>query len=210
MDVCNAKYFSIEQPADAETVIQRSRFIASLRVVKNRAEFEFQLGEVEKLYPKATHYCWAYRFAASQTIEHSSDSGEPSGSAGRPILGALKKYSLLNVMAVVTRYYGGVKLGIRGLITAYTNSTIAAIERSTIIVTEPQSQIYFKCSYEHYNTLLAYIERLSIKTSAIRAEFTDEISGEIIVPNSSLKSLSDAFDSIAPGRGSFSYSVESI
>ena len=88
------QYYSIAKNIDAEITIQRSRFIASLRKAKNREEVDSALKEIALSYPKASHYCWAYRFVGDPMLEHSSDAGEPSGTAGRPILGALKKYSL--------------------------------------------------------------------------------------------------------------------
>jgi putative IMPACT (imprinted ancient) family translation regulator len=164
--------------------------------------------EIADLYPKATHYCWAYRFCGNIPVEHSSDAGEPSGTAGRPILGALKKYSLLNVMAVVTRYYGGVKLGVKGLIAAYGEVTLHAIENANIIQTEPFSRIIFTCSYELYNLFLSRLSKNSIAASDISAQFTDIISGEIIVPNSKFKLISSELDSLSLSEDSFSYTIE--
>lgn len=203
------QYLTLEKDADAETTIQRSRFIGSLRKVKNREEAGAALKSIMELYPQATHYCWAYRFARIPPAEHSSDAGEPAGTAGRPILGALKKYSLGNILSVVTRYYGGVKLGVKGLIAAYRDTTLLAIESGRIVVEEPASFLTFTCSYELYNILLAKLERASVGLSSLRTNFTDQISGEILIPNSTLSMLTEQLDSLRSGHVNFSYEVRS-
>jgi uncharacterized YigZ family protein len=203
----NQEYLSIASPIDAELTIQRSRFIASLRRACNRSDFDSALKEIIASYPKATHYCWAYRFSSSTTIEHSSDAGEPPGTAGRPILGALKKHSLQNIMAVVTRYFGGIKLGVKGLIFAYGESTLLAIEKSAIITDEPKSLLSFECSYDLYNIFLSRIGRRLADNSSLRTEFTDIVSGNILIPNSLISLLSEELDSISPDGKSFIYSI---
>lgn len=201
------QYLTLSEDIDAGITIQRSRFIASLRKVKNRDEADTALKGVIERYPKATHYCWAYRFVQTPPTEHSSDAGEPAGTAGRPILGALKKYSLGNIMAIVTRYYGGVKLGVRGLFVAYRDTTLLAIGNGLIVVEEPASLLTFTCSYELYNILLAKFERSSIDSSALRTNFTDQISGEVVVPNSKLPFLTEQLDTLCTGHANFMYEV---
>jgi uncharacterized YigZ family protein len=201
------QYLSISDSVDYEITVQRSRFIASLRRALDHSEFESNIKQISKHYTKATHYCWAYRFSASTVIEHSSDSGEPAGTAGRPILGALKKHSVLNIMAVVTRYYGGIKLGIKGLIDAYGSVTNLALENSNIIIVEPTSLMTFTCSYESYNIFLSIIEKSGIKSRSIKPKFSDNISGEIEIPNSLLLKLSDELDGLSIHNFSFNYQV---
>jgi uncharacterized YigZ family protein len=201
------QYLTIENSIDCEITVQRSRFIASLRAAKNRADFDREMTAVSRAFPKATHYCWAYRFNDSIVLEHSSDAGEPSGTAGRPILGALKKFSLLNVMAVVTRYYGGIKLGVKGLIAAYSLAVTEAIEQSAIVVAEPKSLISFTASYDLYNLLLSRLESLGVPSANVRANFAEAISGEIIVPRSLRESVLRELDNIASAKPHFSFSV---
>lgn len=209
-ELISGQYLCVAEPVDRECVITRSRFIASIRVASNRAEFDSEMRAITRLYPKATHYCWAYRFNAFPILEHSSDAGEPAGTAGRPILGALKKNSLLNVMAVVTRYYGGVKLGVKGLIAAYGKTTLMALEGAQIVTREPASLLKFTCTYDLYNLLLARLDKYKISTDSIRGNFAERISGEIIIPNSKLLPLLSELSSISPRGESFSYSIISI
>lgn len=204
------QYYTIEFPIDHEITVQRSRFVASLRVVKNRADFDREMNDINHAFPKATHYCWAYRFNDRIPLEHSSDAGEPAGTAGRPILGALKKFSLLNIMGVVTRYYGGIKLGVKGLIAAYSLATIEAIENATISINEPKSLVQFTTSYDLYNLLLSRLEHCNILPSSINAVFDASISGEIIVPNSLLSDVMLELENIASAKPTFSFTVSPL
>ena len=106
-------------PVQVEEKIQRSLFIARLDPCHDEAEARDLLARARAAHRDATHNCWAYLLGPVPPVAHSSDDGEPSGTAGRPILGALKNGGMMNVMVVVTRYFGGVKLGVRGLIEAY-------------------------------------------------------------------------------------------
>ena len=102
-----------------EERIRRSRFIACLAPCRDEAGCRGFLNDIHAAHRDATHNCWAYLLGPHPTTEYCSDDGEPSGTAGRPILGAVRRSGMVNVMVVVTRYFGGVKLGVRGLIEAY-------------------------------------------------------------------------------------------
>jgi uncharacterized YigZ family protein len=201
------QYLSILSPIEAEITVQRSKFIASLRPIEIRAQFDAEMKEIMKIYPKATHYCWAYRFTGDPVTEHASDAGEPTGTAGRPILGALKKHSLLNIMGIVTRYFGGIKLGVKGLTAAYRHATLLAIEHAQIITTEPISLLTFRCEYELYNIFISFLERLSCDITRINTQFTDVVSGEIQIPTSLTDHVITELNSFAPNKLSFSYSI---
>lgn len=205
-----SQYFTIKAPIEHEITIKRSKFIASLRFADSRPAFDAYLKEISALYPKANHYCWAYRFNERIVLEHSSDAGEPAGTAGRPILGALKKYSLLNMMAVVTRYFGGIKLGVKGLIDAYSLAVIEAIEKSDITIEEPRSMVSFNISYDLYNILLARLESCSIPRDSIKADFTDVISGKFIFNDSDAQRIISALSELDTGSDNFRYEVSSL
>ena len=203
------QYLTIACPVEYEINIKRSRFIASLRSISNRNEFEETLKKISTLYPKANHYCWAYRLIGNPVLEHGSDAGEPSGSAGRPMLGALKKNSLLSVMAVVTRYYGGIKLGVSGLISAYGNVTNQAILNAEIIVKEPMAIFDFACSYEIYNLLLDLLKRHQVSSEHVDANFGEIISGEFNIPLKEIAMLITEFDELKY-RGYLTYRQKMI
>ena len=112
----NEVYYEPERPVTYEEKIKRSVFIANLEICHDELEAKNFLTKITSQYRDATHNCRAYIISDG---EYFSDDGEPSGTAGRPILNAIKKSELVNVMVIVTRYFGGIKLGVRGLIDAY-------------------------------------------------------------------------------------------
>ena len=118
-----------------------SKFLGYLVPVESRGDIEHCLQELKELHPKARHHCYAYRIIDGHEVtEFSSDAGEPSGSAGLPILNELRRQTLTNICAIVVRYFGGTKLGIPGLIHAYRAATQDAIEAGSIIERERMVQ----------------------------------------------------------------------
>lgn len=117
------------RPVEAETIVRGSRFQAWLAPVTDAAEAGLALAQRAAAGPDATHHCWAYRIARGDRIEEAGfDAGEPGGTAGRPILGALQAADLIQVVCVVSRWFGGVRLGTGGLVRAYAGAAEAAIE----------------------------------------------------------------------------------
>jgi len=125
-------FYSIAQKREYSCKIKRSEFIAHLAYVETIEAAKQFISQISEEHKNATHNCWAYIVGDNGQTYHSSDAGEPSGTAGKPILNALKKYDMTNIAAVVTRYFGGVKLGIRGLIEAYGQTTEAAIQQKPL------------------------------------------------------------------------------
>lgn len=120
--------FTIAKDAKNEIVIEKSRFICTLKKVRTEAEAQEFVKGVKKEYWDATHNCSAYLL--NEQVQRSSDDGEPSGTAGIPMLEVLRKNNVQGVAAVVTRYFGGVKLGAGGLVRAYTNSVAEAVKKA--------------------------------------------------------------------------------
>ena len=131
----NKSFTAPKKECDVEMTVKRSRFIGSVRTVLSADEAAELIKSFPTLYPKANHHCWAYRVGIDSPLEHCSDAGEPAGTAGRPILGTLKRHMLENTLNGVTRYFGGIKLGVRGLIEAYGESAeLAVAEAGTVEV----------------------------------------------------------------------------
>jgi uncharacterized YigZ family protein len=125
-------YTTLDAPATAKIQRSRSRFIAVVSPISSVADAEDRLAEIRRNYHDATHHCFAYRLAADpSTVEVSDDGGEPSGSAGLPILQQLRRAELCDVLAVVVRYFGGVKLGVGGLVRAYGDAVATALDQGT-------------------------------------------------------------------------------
>jgi uncharacterized YigZ family protein len=126
-------YNTIEKPSIAEFKDRGSKFIAYTYPVNNVSEFKEKLAALKKEHPKAVHHCFAYRIGFDGTIFRVSDDGEPSGSAGRPILGQIDSRQLTNVLIIVVRYFGGTLLGVPGLINAYKTVAALTLEETPII-----------------------------------------------------------------------------
>lgn len=117
--------YTIDKDYKYELIIKNSRFITILYKINRESNIDKILNSIKKEYPDATHYCYAY---ITSNIKKSSDDGEPSGTAGIPILKVLENNNLTNVLAIVVRYFGGIKLGANGLIRAYTKGVANAIK----------------------------------------------------------------------------------
>jgi uncharacterized YigZ family protein len=126
-------YNTIEKPSVAEFKDRGSKFIAYTFPIENAGEFKEKLAAVKKEHPKATHHCFAYRIGLDGAIHRVSDDGEPSGSAGRPILGQIDSKQVTNVLIIVARYFGGVLLGVPGLINAYKTAAALALQVTPLV-----------------------------------------------------------------------------
>ncbi len=121
-------YNSISTHFHYESIIQKSRFIVDIFPINSEEEAKLLLQEIRKKYYDATHHCSAYRLYPEALREHSSDDGEPAGTAGKPMLNVLQHRDLVQVLAIVTRYFGGIKLGTGGLVRAYGGTLSEALD----------------------------------------------------------------------------------
>ena len=151
-------YFTVARETAVEIKVERSRFIAFAREVKDEEEARNFISRIQGEHRQATHICFAYRIGQGKGEKvYYSDAGEPSGTAGRPILGAICSLGLTNVVVVVTRYFGGKKLGIRGLIKAYGTAARRALEEGGRVQRLPTREVEFHCDYAELNRLLHHI-----------------------------------------------------
>ena len=129
------EFITILNDETAEIVEKKSKFIANLIHVESVEEAEDKIKEIKKKYHDARHNCVAYRVSeGGQIVEKSSDDGEPSGTAGGPMLNILQKNNLCNLVVIVTRYFGGILLGTGGLVRAYSDATLQVIEKATKVI----------------------------------------------------------------------------
>ena len=145
--ISDATYHTIDKPSVAEFKERGSKFIAYAFPITSVNEFKLRLAEIKKEHPKATHHCFAYRLGLDKNNYRVSDNGEPSGSAGKPILGQIDSKQLTNVLVIVVRYFGGTQLGIPGLITAYKTTAAFALQ-TTAIVQKPVLH-HFKLQFDY-------------------------------------------------------------
>ena len=152
-------YYTIEQPAVAEYKDRGSKVIGYVFPVENVETFKEKLGEVKKEHPKASHHCFAYRIGLDKNIFRVSDDGEPSGTAGKPILGQIDSKNLTNTLVIVVRYFGGTMLGVPGLINAYKMTTSLALQL-TSIVQKPVEVFYsLQFDYTRMNDVMMIIKQ---------------------------------------------------
>jgi uncharacterized YigZ family protein len=140
-------YTTIEQPSHAEFKDRGSRFIAFAFPVETADDFKKQLQLLKKEHTKAVHHCFAYRIGTDGNNFRSSDDGEPSGTAGKPILGQLISKGITNTAVVVVRYWGGTMLGVPGLINAYKTAAALALQVTPLI--EKQIEVNYSIEFDH-------------------------------------------------------------
>lgn len=158
-------FITIAKNTSFEMVIKKSRFICSIgRVDTEEAAQEF-FAQVQTANRKANHNCFAYMVGDDDQIQRESDNGEPSGTAGVPILESLQLAKLHNVVAVVTRYFGGIKLGAGGLIRAYSNVTTNAIHQAGLVQRVIQTAVDITVSYAQHDKLLYFLKEQQIEVA---------------------------------------------
>ena len=151
---------TIEQNSMSEIIEKKSKFIGQAFYVENKAEAEEIIKQTRKKYSDAKHNCYAYAILENNTvITKSNDDGEPTSTAGIPILNAIQEIGLVNVLVIVTRYFGGILLGTGGLVRAYTKSTTQAIQNAGIVEKELGYRIKFVTDYNKIEKLKYYLKQ---------------------------------------------------
>lgn len=162
--------YKILERYQSEIVINKSRFISVMMPISTDSEVKDILKNLNKEFPKATHYCYAYRVGGK---EKSSDDGEPSGTAGRPMLEFLSNNQLENVLVVVIRYFGGIKLGAGGLLRAYVDSCRSVYSISKVYRVEKHNLFTIEVEYKYYDALRNYL--YSLEGSVKDTSFDEKI-----------------------------------
>lgn len=147
-------FFTIAAPAEGLYKEKMSKFISFAIPVTSAAEVKSYVSEYQKKYYDARHVCWAYMLGADRKEFYSNDNGEPSGTAGKPILGQINSAGLTNVLVIVVRYFGGIKLGTSGLIAAYKEAAREALEAAGSIECHETDDICFTFPYLSMNDVM--------------------------------------------------------
>lgn len=172
------QFYTIKNNIEAEIVEKKSKFIANLIKVESKEEAEEKIKEIKKKYYDARHNCVAYRVLEKGKVEEkASDDGEPSGTAGGPMLNILQKNNLSNVLIVVTRYFGGILLGTGGLVRAYSEALKKAIEESTLIMKVSGIEMKLIVDYNNFEKFKYYCKNNNI--SIISLEYLEKIECKI-------------------------------
>ena len=182
------KYFTIAQTAKAETKVKGSRFIGQAALVTDVAKAKEYLESVRKREYDATHHCFAYRVGVGSNIEFKySDDGEPNGSAGKPIYDCIAGRELTNIIVVVTRYYGGTKLGTGGLLRSYSQTALLTLEKAGKTTNYITDSIHLIFEFSFYDQILKLIERFEARQT--ESDFSEKVSLTVLIR----KSLTDQF-----------------
>lgn len=152
-------YFTVTQPSVAEFKDRGSKFIAYAFPIETADDFKQRLQELKKEHPKAVHHCFAYRIGTDGNNFRSSDDGEPSGSAGKPILGQLDSKQLTNTAVIVVRYWGGTLLGVPGLINAYKSATVLALQVTPIVQKQVEVKYNIEFDYTRMNDVMMVLKQ---------------------------------------------------
>ena len=183
-----------------ENEIKRSRFIATAKGELDQDGAEAFVKSIKKKYPDATHNCYAYVADELGNIARFSDDGEPGGTAGQPILDVIKKQGLKKTAIVVTRYFGGIKLGAGGLVGAYSDAASDVLGLATILEKKECKRVAVKCDYSTFSAVEKYLFKTECKPLGF--DYGDEVSGKIVIPLDGVQAFAAAITEITSGRAS--------
>ena len=173
------EYRTIKEDGQVQEEIKKSRFICHTKRVYNEEEARDFISAIKKEHYKATHNCSAFIVGERSEIKRTSDDGEPSGTAGVPMLGVLENHNLTNVCVVVTRYFGGIKLGAGGLIRAYAGSVALAVKEIGIIEIKEQVGIQIHMTYAQYQEYGNFLKEHNLME--LETNFTDQVDTMIFI-----------------------------
>ena len=192
------EFRTIKEDGQVQEEIKKSRFICHAKRVYSEEEARDFITAIKKEHYKATHNCSAFIIGERSEIKRTSDDGEPSSTAGVPMLGVLENHNLTNVCVVVTRYFGGIKLGAGGLIRAYAGSVALAVKEIGIIEIKEQAGIAIQMSYaqyQEYSNFLKEHELMELETN-----FTDQVDTMIYVDKEEKENIKAALVEFFNGK----------
>ncbi len=184
--------------------IKGSRFIADAFPITSEEEVHTRLAEIRAREPSATHHCYAYRLGLSGDLFRYYDDGEPAGTAGKPILRQIDAHGLTNTLIVVTRYFGGTKLGTGGLIRAYGDAAREVLKKANIVERYLQQPLEIRFPYAYTSSVMRLLHRYNV-------EVTDTSYGEdtcihLSIPRAQVEAFVHAFTEALGGRGTITLS----
>ncbi|MCZ2493222.1 YigZ family protein [Dellaglioa carnosa] len=182
-------YLTIKKSGSDTLIEKKSAFICQIARITTEEEALTFIASVRKLEPKARHHCFAYTFNLDYEIQRQSDDGEPSGTAGVPILEVIKAKQLKNVCIVVSRKFGGIKLGTGGLIRAYSNAASQTIDAIGVVERILQTELICQIAYQNVGKLENYLEKNSITIQQVT--YLESVSFTLAVDQKELTTLQD-------------------
>ena len=192
------EFRTIKEDGQVQEEIKKSRFICHAKRVYSEEEARNFITAIKKEHYKATHNCSAFIIGERSEIKRTSDDGEPSGTAGVPMLGVLENHNLTNVCVVVTRYFGGIKLGAGGLIRAYAGSVALAVKEIGIIEIKEQVGIAIQMSYTQYQEYNNFLKEHTLME--LDTNFTDQVDTMIYVDKEEKENIKAALVEFFNGK----------
>ena len=192
------EFRTIKEDGQVQEEIKKSRFICHAKRVYSEEEARDFITAIKKEHYKATHNCSAFIIGERSEIKRTSDDGEPSGTAGVPMLGVLENHNLTNVCVVVTRYFGGIKLGAGGLIRAYAGSVALAVKEIGIIEIKEQAGIAIQMSYPQYQEYSNFLKEHDLME--LETNFTDQVDTMIYVDKEEKENIKAALVEFFNGK----------
>ena len=192
------EFRTIKEDGQVQEEIKKSRFICHAKRVYSEEEARDFITAIKKEHYKATHNCSAFIIGELSEIKRTSDDGEPSGTAGVPMLGVLENHNLTNICVVVTRYFGGIKLGAGGLILAYAGSVALAVKEIGIIEIKEQAGIAIQMSYAQYQEYGNFLKEHNL--IELETNFTDQVDTMIYVDKEEKENIKAALVEFFNGK----------
>ena len=192
------EFRTIKEDGQVQEEIKKSHFICHIKRVTTEDEARNFIQAVKKEHYKATHNCSAFILGERSEMKRSSDDGEPSGTAGVPMLGVLENQQLTNVCAVVTRYFGGIKLGAGGLIRAYSSNVALAIKEIGIVHIKEQLGLRIALSYSQYQELPNFLKANHLQEQD--TSFTEQVQTTIFVDKNDKDSIIEELIELFNGK----------
>ncbi len=185
----------------AELIVRKSRFLAFLAPCRSKEEAQSYLNVLKQTYWDAGHHCYAYRLGTDGMEYRMSDDGEPSGTAGKPLLFCLQRARLTNCIVVVVRYFGGVKLGVGPLARAYADAAHAVIDQAEVVTMVPMTSVDVYCSYDDMSML---IEGLQQHGCSYEISYGDAVTFHVQMPAHEQERITTFVVELTNGRAGFS------
>lgn len=189
-------YFTIKEPSQGLYKDRGSKFSSFAFPVNNEVEVKQRLSEIKKLHPGATHHCYAFRLGADKQSYRANDDGEPSNTAGKPILGQIQSKDLTNILIIVVRYFGGTLLGVSGLINAYKLAAADAITNASIIEKTVNDVYEIRFDYILMNNVMRIIKEEELQILSQESDLNCSITFSVRKNNST-----NAFDRMSKIEG---------
>lgn len=190
------RYKTIAEPSEGDFRDKGSKFLAYAYPIRSEDEVKNHISLLKSQHPKARHHCWALRLSPDKSVYRLNDDGEPSGTAGRPILNTILSNDLTNILVVVVRYFGGTLLGVPGLINAYKTATLQALSNADIIELTVNDIYTISFDYLQMNDIMKIIKDHGLKI--INQHFENTCDVELEIPKAQINTVVSKFENIKP------------